>query len=416
MSETGLSHEIKQQMSENQRQIDQLNDQLSRKTDEIKIIQTISSEILNTLDLEVLFGNIMSLMHEVFGFEHCMILLSEDEQLRVAASHGHEDQGIGMTVPMGKGVIGTVAQRRKIMRMMGLRTRRRYVQRTAGAEGDALPTLKDADSQIAIPLQVKEKLVGVYTVESEKANAFNALDEEILTIVSNQVAAAIDNASAYNQLQKLAEANSRFVPRQFLRLLGKESITETELDDQIESAMTVLFSDIRDFTPLSESMSPAETFAFVNDYLGTMAPVIREHGGFIDKYIGDAIMAIFPNSPGDAVAAGLKMEQHLALFNARTAEHGRPPIRIGIGIHTGPLVAGIVGFAERLEGTVIGDCVNTASRLEGVTKELSVTLLVSETVVNELAEADEYTFNSLGEVSVKGKAQKVQVFSVTERL
>ena len=180
--------------------------------------------------------------------------------------------------------------------------------------------------------------------------------------------------------------------------------------------MTVLFSDIRDFTPLSESMSPAETFAFVNDYLGTMAPVIREHGGFIDKYIGDAIMAIFPNSPGEAVAAGLKMEQHLALFNTRTAEQGRPPIRIGIGIHTGPLVAGIVGFAERLEGTVIGDCVNTASRLEGVTKELSVTLLVSETVVNELADESEYVFNSLGEVAVKGKAQKVQVFGVTERL
>jgi adenylate cyclase len=415
MSENGLSHEIKRQMSENQQKIDQLNDQLSRKTDEIKIIQTISSEILNTLDLETLFDNIMSLMHEVFGFEHCMILLSEDTQLRVASSHGHEDQGIGMTVPMGKGVIGTVAQRRKIMRMMGLRTRRRYVQRTAGAEADALPTLKDADSQIAIPLQVKDKLVGVYTVESEKANAFDALDEEILTIVSNQVAAAIDNASAYNQLQKLAEANSRFVPRQFLRLLGKEAITETELDDQIEESMTVLFSDIRDFTPLSESMSPAETFAFVNDYLGTMAPIIREHGGFIDKYIGDAIMAIFPNSPGDAVAAGLKMEQHLAQFNARIAEQGRPPIRIGIGIHTGPLVAGIVGFAERLEGTVIGDCVNTASRLEGVTKDLSVTLLVSETVVRELAEANEYVFDSLDEVSVKGKAQKVQVFGVSER-
>ncbi|MGB1718028.1 MAG: adenylate/guanylate cyclase domain-containing protein, partial [Candidatus Latescibacterota bacterium] len=146
------------------------------------------------------------------------------------------------------------------------------------------------------------------------------------------------------------------------------------------------------------------------------APIIREHGGFIDKYIGDAIMAIFPNSPGDAVAAGLKMEQHLAQFNARIAEQGRPPIRIGIGIHTGPLVAGIVGFAERLEGTVIGDCVNTASRLEGVTKDLSVTLLVSETVVRELAEANKYVFDSLDEVSVKGKAQKVQVFGVSERL
>jgi len=415
MSESVFSTEIKQQMSENQRQIEQLNEQLSRKTDEIKIIQTISSEILNTLDLEVLFGNIMTLMHEVFGFEHCMILLSEGSLLRVAASHGHDDQGLGITVPIGKGVIGTVAQRRKIMRMMGLRTRRRYVQRATGTDTEALPTLEDADSQIAIPLQVKDKLVGVYVVESEKANAFNALDEEILTIVSNQVAAAIDNAAAYRELQQLAEANSRFVPREFLRLLQKESITETELNDQTEGKMTVLFSDIRDFTPLSESMTPAEAFAFVNDYLGTMAPIIREHGGFIDKYIGDAIMAIFPGSPQNAVAAGLKMEESLQHFNQHTATAGKPPIRIGIGIHTGQLVAGIIGFADRLEGTVIGDCVNTASRLEGVTKDLPVSLLVSETVVEELGDAAEYAIDSLGEVEVKGKKEKLKVYGIAPR-
>ena len=260
MIDSTVSTQIKKQMLENQQQIDQLNDQLSRKTDEIKIIQTISSEILNTLELEVLFDNIMVLMHEVFGFEYCIILLTEGTLLRVAACHGHGDKGIGATIPIGKGVIGTVAQRRKIMRIMGLRTRRRYVQSATGSDIEALPSLDDADSQIAIPLQVKDKLVGVYVVESDKANAFNALDEEILTIVSNQVAAAIDNAAAYNNLQQLAEANSRFVPREFLNLLEKDSITETKLADQIEGRMTVLFSDLRDFTPLSESMTPAETF------------------------------------------------------------------------------------------------------------------------------------------------------------
>ena len=179
--------------------------------------------------------------------------------------------------------------------------------------------------------------------------------------------------------------------------------------------MTVLFSDIRDFTPLSESMTPAEAFAFVNDYLGTMAPIIREYGGFIDKYIGDAIMAIFPGSPQDAVAAGLKMEESLQHFNQHTATAGKPPIRIGIGIHTGQLVAGIIGFADRLEGTVIGDCVNTASRLEGATKDLPVSLLVSETVVEELGDAAEYAIDSLGEVEIKGKKEKLKVYGIAPR-
>ena len=415
MIDSTVSTQIKKQMLENQQQIDQLNDQLSRKTDEIKIIQTISSEILNTLELEVLFDNIMVLMNEVFGFEYCMILLTEGTLLRVAAIHGHGDKGIGATIPIGKGVIGTVAQRRKIMRIMGLRTRRRYVQSATGSDIEALPSLDDADSQIAIPLQVKDKLVGVYVVESDKATAFNALDEEILTIVSNQVAAAIDNAAAYNNLQQLAEANSRFVPREFLNLLEKDSITETKLADQIEGRMTVLFSDIRDFTPLSESMTPAETFAFVNDYLGTMAPIIREHGGFIDKYIGDAIMAIFPSSPDDAVVAGLKMEQNLEHFNQDREKAGKPPIRIGIGIHTGNLVAGVIGFEDRLEGTVIGDSVNTAARLEGVTKDLAVSLVVSETVVQELRNASQYTIDSIGEVKVKGKKEILKVFGIALR-
>ena len=177
--------------------------------------------------------------------------------------------------------------------------------------------------------------------------------------------------------------------------------------------MTVLFSDIRDFTPLSESMTPAAAFAFVNDYLGTMAPIIREHGGFIDKYIGDAIMAIFPGSSQDAVAAGLKMEENLQHFNQCTAATGKPPIRIGI--HTGQLVAGIIGFADRLEGTVIGDCVNTASRLEGLTKDLPTSLLVSETVGEELGDAAEYAIDSLGEVEVKGKKEKLKGYGIAPR-
>ncbi len=109
------------------------------------------------------------------------------------------------------------------------------------------------------------------------------------------------------------------------------------------------------------------------------------------------------------------MEENLQHFNQRTAATGKPPIRIGIGIHTGQLVAGIIGFADRLEGTVIGDCVNTASRLEGLTKDLPTSLLVSETVVEELGDAAEYAIDSLGEVEVKGKKEKLKVYGIAPR-
>ena len=417
MSDAAPTVELKQQIAENQKAIDKLNDQLSRRTNEIRIIQSISSEILNTLELDTLFASVMRLLHEVFGFEHCMILLTEPHNsvLRVAASYGYDGQGTGATVSLGVGVIGTVAERRKIMRITGLRGRRMYVKAAAesgSATTAALPGLQDVDSQIAIPLLVKDKLVGVYAVESERSSAFNALDEAILTIVSNQVAAAIDNAAAYRDLRRLAEANSRFVPREFLALLKKESITETQLADQVEGKMTVLFSDIRDFTPLSEAMTPAETFSFVNAYLGVMTPVIREHGGFIDKYIGDAIMAIFPGSADDAVDAALAMQDRLEVFNASLAARGRAPIRAGIGIHTGQLIAGIIGFEDRLEGTVIGDSVNAAARLESLTKAIGHPLVVSEAVVADLTHPERYRVKPFGDVSVKGKNQPLKVFGV----
>jgi adenylate cyclase len=417
VSDASSTAELKQQLVANQQAIDLLNEQLGRRTNEIRIIQSISAEILNTLDLDVLFANVMRLLHEVFGFEHCMILLADAAQpvVRVAASYGYDGKGIGASVPVGVGVIGMVAQRRRIMRMMGLRSRRLYAE-TANARTTAapnpLPGLPNADSQLAIPLLVKDKLVGVYSVESERVNAFNALDEVILTIVSNQIAAAIDNAAAYRDLRRLAEANSRFVPREFLHLLGKDSITDTQLADRTEGTMTVLFSDIRDFTPLCESMTPAETFAFINEYLGVMAPVIRQHGGFIDKYIGDAIMAIFPQADG-AVEAGLAMQERLESFNARRVERGREPIGIGIGVHTGQLIAGIIGFEDRMEGTVLGDCVNAAARLESLTKELGRALVASEQVVESLSRREAYVVDALGEVKVKGKRQALHVFGLS---
>ena len=411
--------DFKKQFVENQKGIEELNQKLNRKTREVEIIQSISSEILNTLDLDLIFERIMKVMDEVFGFKHAMILMVEEnsEILKVVASRGYEEGGIGATVEFGKGVIGVVAKKRKIMRMVGISTQMRYagqVGQSLGMEEKKieLPGLKDAKSQIAIPLLVKEKLLGVFAVESEEINAFKLLDEMILSIVGNQIAVAIENAAAYHTQQQLSEAYSRFVPKELLSLLSKRSILETQLADQTEGLMTVMFSDIRGFTTLSETMTPNENFRFINDYLGMIAPVIKEHHGFIDKFIGDAIMAIFPSRAEDAVEASLAMMRALRRFNELRKEKNQDPIDIGIGIHTGHLMLGIIGHENRMEGTVIGDSVNLASRVEGLTKEFKCSIIASEVTIASLKDKDRFQHEFLDEVKVKGKSQAVKVYKI----
>ena len=214
------------------------------------------------------------------------------------------------------------------------------------------------------------------------------------------------------RLAKINAAYGRFVPHDFLHFLGQESIVDVKLGNHIKKEMTVLFSDIRDFTSLSEEMSPEETFHFINSYLSRVSPIIRDRNGFIDKYIGDAIMALFPNSADDAVSGAIAMQHQVKLFNEHRQENGQVPIQIGIGLHTGSLMLGTIGEAERMESTVISDAVNLASRLEGLTKQYGSAILISEDTLNKLENREFYQYRFLDRVQVKGKKVSVAVFEI----
>jgi class 3 adenylate cyclase len=203
----------------------------------------------------------------------------------------------------------------------------------------------------------------------------------------------------------------RFVPHAFLAIVGKPSIVEVELGDNKRQNMTVLFSDIRSFTTLSEKMTPDENFAFINAYLERMGPVIRTHNGFIDKYIGDAIMALFQTAD-DALRAGLAMHDALDSFNEERRASGLEPIAIGIGINTGSLMLGTIGEKHRMDGTVISDAVNLASRIESLTKEYHVGLLISQYTYEQLADSKAYDIRPIDVVVVKGKTRPVTIFEV----
>ena len=217
---------------------------------------------------------------------------------------------------------------------------------------------------------------------------------------------------AVGELTETEIAYGRFVPRQFLQLLGRPSIVDVKLGDNVEQEMTLLFSDIRDFTALSESILPAENFRFINSYLSTMEPVVARNRGIIDKYIGDGIMALFAGPADDGVRAGIDMLRQLAIYNQGRARAGYTQIRIGIGVNTGLVMMGTVGGHNRMDSTVIGDAVNLASRLEGLTKSYSTPLVISAHTLHALEDEAVYCIRFLDRVVIKGRYQAQSVYEV----
>jgi two-component system sensor histidine kinase ChiS len=227
--------------------------------------------------------------------------------------------------------------------------------------------------------------------------------------------AVIGALRSYRDLRYISDfsrALRRFVPEELTRILGKRSIVDVDLGDHVEGNMGVVFSDLRAFATLSEQLSPDATFRFLNGYLAEIGPVTRAHGGYIDKYVGDAILAIFPDGPDDALRAALAMQRKVDVFNETRARAGEPPVTIGVGVHSGPLVLGIIGEAERLEGTVIADSVNLACRLEGLCKDFGVRIVTTEECLAAAKNGAGYATRFLGELPVRGKSAPVRAYEV----
>jgi DNA-binding response OmpR family regulator/nitrogen-specific signal transduction histidine kinase len=212
------------------------------------------------------------------------------------------------------------------------------------------------------------------------------------------------------QLHRINKVTGKFVPYEFLRFIGRESIMDVKLGDQKEQEVSVLFTDIRDYTTLSEDMTPDENFRFINSFAGRMGPIIHQHKGFINQYMGDAIMAIFPREVENGLKASIEMQRGIIDYNEYRRKKDRKNIEIGIGLHTGPLMMGIIGDQNRTEPATIADTVNIASRMEGMTKYYGIKILISQDSHNILTHPDEYHFRYMGEIVVKGKKLPVKVY------
>ena len=209
------------------------------------------------------------------------------------------------------------------------------------------------------------------------------------------------------------ESIRRFVPAGFLNLLGREDITATSLGDQVAiDEIAVMFTDIREFTTLSETMTPAENFAFINSYYKRVGPIIRNHDGFIDKYLGDGFMALFPKGAATALAAAIEMQDTLKAYNGFRIQRGYRPIQVGVGIHSGRCILGLVGEQKRIDGTVISDAVNVASRLEKLTQKHSCLAIVSTEAAARLPASHRFRLSDLGRVEVRGRREPVGIMGL----
>jgi signal transduction histidine kinase/class 3 adenylate cyclase len=211
-------------------------------------------------------------------------------------------------------------------------------------------------------------------------------------------------------LLRINRATGKFVPYQFLKAIGRDSITEVNLGDQVHKEVSILFLDILEYTSLSENMTPEENFMFINEFVGRLGPVIAENNGFVNQYIGDAIMAIFPEKAENGLKAAVEMQKKLDEFNTERVVEGNKEIRMGIGLHTGPLIMGIIGDKHHAEPTTIADTVNISSRLEGLTRQFGVRIIISESSIEQMQDHKKFNLRYLGHALVKGKQKPIKMY------
>ncbi|MBF0357793.1 MAG: response regulator [Magnetococcales bacterium] len=219
---------------------------------------------------------------------------------------------------------------------------------------------------------------------------------------------------ANQELQEKIALFEKFVPKNFIKVLDSNTqIDHIQLGNCSERVMSVMFSDIRSFTALSETITSEDNFRFINSYLGHMGPIVSKHEGFIDKFMGDGIMALFEDAD-NAVKTAIEMMQRLDNYNEGRKRAGYVPIAIGVGINRGLLTMGTIGDKDRMQTTVIGDTVNLAARTEALTKTYGTPILLTEDAFRGLRDPSIYANRILDRVKVKGKAKPVEMYEILD--
>jgi class 3 adenylate cyclase len=376
---------------------------LQEKLARLEAFQTLSKILATCTDPVDALAKLAELSIQYMGVEKAIVVQPLESGYEITAIKGYSRRQVGEVqrfVPSG--------ENRHIRRAIEENTSI-LLDTVDGELADKL----DLSQMIICPLHSEEGgFFGLYIVGfSEKKKGlfrpFDLSDVEFFDTIGAQVSALLQNLN-------LQDSFKRFVPFEFLALLEKTSIQDVNASDNVSLNMHVMFTDLRDFTLMSESMGPEAVFTLLNEYLGVMEPLIASAGGFINQYQGDAIMALFRDEADGAVQSAIRMWEALGTLNKERTKRGESPLRIGIGINSGELLLGAIGSTKRLDSNVVGDAPNLASRVESMTKVYGARVLISDSTHAHLSRPSDFTLRELDRVIVAGKTEPVKIYELLD--
>jgi predicted ATPase/class 3 adenylate cyclase len=370
----------------------------------------LATRVINkSMQLGALLGNVMQLLIENIAATRGALCLMLKGEFWIEAYYGGKETGI-------QTLTHTPWKEAKISQEVFLQTWREKkeilimdVSKSEEFQGSSYLQESEAKSLISVPIFNADgnEVIGVIYCENKlSTDSFTTDRLMVLRALSIQMSIFIDNSRLYTLFE-------RFVPKPFLNQLGQENIFDLDAGDSVSKDMNVLFMDIRNFTGYSEKYKSEAVFQFINDYLLEVTPLIHSHNGFIDKFLGDGIMALFPGESREALRACVEMQRKIADF-ARSRTDVQ--LEVGMGLHYGPLMLGIVGEATHIEGTVIGDTVNVASRLEALNKLFKTQCLISDAVKSTLSIEEHYHLRPVGKIILMGRAEAMTVWQLLDSI
>lgn len=403
---------------------------VQRKFQEEQAINLITASLIKSATETEILTNVCGNLQSVLNFDRVVIYLADAEQKHLFYAAGLLDDDAAFS-ELIKNIKFDLQIEDKDPRKISniFKLRQGLVVQDLGNhvenfsdEGRLLLKHSKSKSFLVVPIYSENHSVGVLFVDRlDSSRMLNNDDLMVLQTIACQLAVTIDKIrsnesliEAYAETRALADSYSRFVPWESLKMLNYNSIHDVKIGDGIEKNMSILFSDIRGFSSLSETMKPNEILKFLNAYFGRLSPIIKKYNGTIDKFLGDGIMARFVN-PQDSVTAAIEIQRELHRYNLERRLENRALISAGIGISTGQVVTGPLGFDGRMEITVISDNVNKASRIEGLCGKLEVQIIICSETEKLVVMPDGCTKSIIKDVTVKGREELFDVYVIKDQ-
>lgn len=387
--------------------------ELEKKERILRLFYDLSLKLSSVFSLEEIYQQVFDILMEVTPASRCFIFRrNEQGEFQQVAARMRKAGEVGVPLPISQTIFAKVAAERISILLED-------AQRDESGISAKSILYSPIQSVMAAPIIGPRGLLGIiYVDRQDDPETFSADDLDLLNAIAVHTGIAINTVITYERLQKQSRARDslvRFLPRQVIDEIMRSP--ESIKLGGVRQKITALFADVRNFTTLSETSAPEIIVNLLNRYFSMVSEIIFRHGGTLDKYIGDGLMAMFGApytselDPIQAVRAAVEMQKGMIPFNESLKADNLPPIDIGIGINTGQAIVGYIGSETRLDYTAIGDAVNTAARLESLAQAGQI--VISENTMQELDET--FLLKPLGTEKLKGKNVNLRIAEVVWR-